>query len=350
MDPLDRPAAHLEGVELDGGWIVGERIDHPGSTGSNFSFGYTVTHPSRGSAFLKALDYSRALRAEDVPSALKAMTDAYVYERDLLERCTKARLSKVVLPLAHGQVSVPTYQIPVNYLIFERADGDVRKFLNEIASIDDAWAMRVLHNTAIGVQQLHGEKIAHQDVKPSNLLTFGSTGSSKIGDLGRAEYQGAAGPHVDLRVAGDPGYAPPEQLYGLRPDSWGARRQACDLYHLGSMVLFFFLGTAATPALLARMDPIQHPNSWGDSYEAVLPFVRSAFNEVAEELSAVLPDFCREKLTTAFRELCDPEPALRGHPKARERRHSNPYSVDRYVSLFNLLALRAETKMRGAGG
>ena len=128
MDLENRSAAHLEGRELEGGWTVGVRIDSgPDSTGGNFSFGYPVHHPDHGEAFLKALDYSRALDSSDVPAALKVLIDAYLYERDLLDRCTAARLSRVILPLSHGQVSVEGFDIPVNYLIFEKADGDVRK-------------------------------------------------------------------------------------------------------------------------------------------------------------------------------------------------------------------------------
>ncbi|MGB7587240.1 MAG: serine/threonine-protein kinase [Solirubrobacterales bacterium] len=350
MDLENCPAARLEGLEFDGGWIAGPRIEQqPGGTGGHFSFGYHVSHPDKGDAFLKALDYSRALRHEDVPTALKRLVDGYVYERDLLERCSKARLSKVILPLAHGQKNVGGFQLPVNYLIFELADGDVRSQF-ALEAFDHAWVMRVLHNTAIGVQQLHGEKIAHQDIKPSNLLTFGDNGSSKLADLGRAEYQGEAAPHSANPIAGDLTYAPPEQLYGYQSPDWNARRRSCDLYHLGSMILFFFAGTAATPAIISRLAPAQHFDKWGDSYAAVLPFVRDAFDGVADQLDQVLPVFCRDRLGSAFRELCDPEPEKRGHPQARGSRHSDPYAVERYVSLFNLLAMRAEQEIRDPGG
>lgn len=348
MDLADCPAAQLHGCHLDDGWIVGERIDQPlGSTGGNFSFGYRARHPRKGDAFLKALDYSRALRHDDVPAALKSLVDAYVYERDLLTECSRAGLSKVILPLAHGQTDVDGFDLPVNYLIFELADGDVRNQLAAMEAFDYAWVMRVLHNTAIGIRQLHGEQIVHQDIKPSNVLTFGADGSSKLADLGRAEHQGTAAPHSALIVAGDLTYAPPDQLYGYQPADWGARRRSCDLYHLGSMILFFFVGTATTPAVVSRLTPAQQFKSWGDSYSEVLPFVRDAFDGVADELEQALPAFCREKLGRAFRELCDPAPEKRGHPRAHASRHDDSYAVERYVSLFNVLAMQAEQEMRG---
>jgi len=326
---------------------VGPRLERSRwASGGSYSFGYAVTHPTHGTGFLKALDYSEALASDDVAAALKRLTEAYVYERELLERCNDARLSKVIMPLAHGQVTLPSYVIPVNYLIFEKADGDVREQFALMEAFDWAWVMRVLHNTATGIQQLHGEGIVHQDVKPSNLVTFAHTNTTKIADLGRGEYLGVSGPNSDDLVAGDWTYAPPEQLYGFRPADWGARRRSCDLYHLGSMICFLFLGMATTPALLSRLDEAQYPGQWSDSYDAVLPFIRDAFDDVAAALEQTLPDEGRARMGVAFRELCDPEPEKRGHPKAKAARHGDPFSVDRYVSLFNLEMKRAEREFR----
>ena len=202
MDLGKCPAAHMEGLELDGGWVVGARIDRgPQGTGGNFSFGYWISHPDRGKAFLKALDYSRALRAGDVAAALQTLVNAYIYERDLLLDCSNSRLSRVVLPLAHGQTDVDGFDLPVNYLILEPADGDVRNqfaAMEAMKAFDEAWVLRVLHNTATGIQQLHGRNIVHQDVKPSNLLTFGRDGDTKLGDLGRGERRGQAAPTSPL--------------------------------------------------------------------------------------------------------------------------------------------------------
>lgn len=350
--PLEhRPAALLEGVELEGGWLVGRRIERSHwASGGCFSFGYAVTHSEHGDAFLKALDYSEALASSDVAAALKRLADSYVYERDLLERCSRARLSKVMLPLAHGQVTLPGHVIPVNYLIFERADGDIRDQFVALEAFDLAWVMRVLHNTATGIQQLHGEGIAHQDIKPSNLVTFTDTNTTKIADLGRGEYRGASGPFTEDQVAGDWAYAPPEQLYGFRPADWGTRRRGSDLYHLGSMISFFFLGMGTTPALLAGLDETQYPGQWADTYSAVLPFIRDAFDDVALALKDALPAWGRDRLVTAFRELCDPEPEKRGHPKAKQFRHGDSFSVERYVSLFDLMGRRAGRQLRGTTG
>ena len=77
---------------------------------------------------------------------------------------------------------------------------------------------RSLHHIAVGLQQIHGQGIAHQDLKPSNVLVFNGN-NSKIGDFGRSAYKGHIPPHENNNVAGDLTYAPPELLYGyVDPD------------------------------------------------------------------------------------------------------------------------------------
>jgi len=60
------PSLYLEGFELEGGWIVEKQIPIGNSTsngtGGNFTIAYNVINKVDGKrAFLKALDYSRAM-------------------------------------------------------------------------------------------------------------------------------------------------------------------------------------------------------------------------------------------------------------------------------------------------
>ena len=52
------------------------------------------------------------------------------------------------------------------YIILELADGDVRHRLRKVDR-QTAWALRALHHTATGLMQLHSQRIAHQDLRPS---------------------------------------------------------------------------------------------------------------------------------------------------------------------------------------
>ena len=55
----------------------------------------------------------------------------------------------------------------------------------------------------------------------------------------------------------------------------------------------------------------------------------------------------RDEVSKVIRELCEPNPDSRGHPRTRSRL-GNPYALDRYVSLFDRLAQRAEYGLVGS--
>ena len=85
------------------------------------------------------------------------------------------------------------------------------------------------------------------------------------------------------------------------------------------------------------------PYAWGDDYEALLPYIRNAFNRSIADFEDSLPDTLTGPLGTMVRRLGDPDPALRGHPRTQAMKHANPYSLERFVSELNLLASRAES-------
>jgi serine/threonine protein kinase len=268
------PASKLAGVKLNGGWIVGALIPRsPSSTGGHFSHAYHVRSGDGTEAFLKALDYTAALKSPDPARALEALTTAYNFERDLLARC--ARMDRIVKAITHGSVEVEGY--PVQYLIFELADGDVRSFMAASHRIDLAWILRTLHQVATGLWQLHRSGIAHQDLKPSNILVFNAS-SSKLADLGRAACADQQSPHDNLNCAGDLSYAPPELLYGHIPTDWRQRRLGCDAYLLGSMLAFFFTGLNMNALILGQLHEDHSWAKWHGTFEDVLPYVRDAFS------------------------------------------------------------------------
>jgi hypothetical protein len=343
---MKTPAQQLLGMTLDGGWKVVQEIPFsPGRTGGNFSHGYIVEGTGGEKAFLKALDYSRALKAPDPAKVLQALTEAYNFERRVLERCRDKRLDRVVMAIADGTVRVAGE--PVQYLVLELAEGDARALANAGKRFELAWMLRTLHHIATGIAQLHREGIAHQDVKPSNVLAFDNGRLSKLGDLGQAAYVGHTPPHDKYVVQGDPAYAPPELLYGYVDPDWNRRRFGCDAYLLGSMVVFFFTGVGMTALLRQELHPAHAwrtpftTGGWTGDYAGVLLYVRDAFGRVMSYVSSQLAEEVRGELTVAIRQLCEPDVALRGHPNNRVGRGSQ-HSLERYISLFNLLASKAE--------
>ncbi len=334
------PAKRLLGAVIPNGWtVIAEVPRKPGATGGRFSHGYIVESSSGKRAFLKALDYSDAAAGPDPALQIKAITDTYVFERDLLVTCRDKRLNRIVRAIDDGKLGSSPNDL-VLYLVFELADGDVRQHVVSANKIELAWRLRVLHQIATGLKQLHSQSIAHQDLKPSNVLLFGSE-DSKLADLGRAAVKGYNAPHEALTIAGDRSYAPPELLYHRPPPDWDRRRLACDAYLLGSMVVYFFTGHGMTQLLVGSLSHGHRPFVWAGSFDEVMPYIREAFAHVLDAFGTGLSESVRTPLVTIVRELCEPEPARRGHPKNLAS-PPNQYSLERYVTQFDLLARKAE--------
>jgi eukaryotic-like serine/threonine-protein kinase len=342
------PAQHLIGLTLANGWkVVGKYTRTDGLSAGRYSVGYFVERDGQ-KGFLKAIDYSRALKEANLPQALLELTQAFQFERSVLSQCSSRHMDSVITPLEDGEVRVDSSILGrVNYLIFDRADGDIRNTLSGIEKYEVIQRLRILHQVSVGLCQLHGAGIAHQDVKPSNVLSFDQI--CKIADLGSASIRGNPGPADGRHCAGDKTYAPPELLYGQIDPEFNTRRFGCDCYLLGGLVFFLFTGVGVTSSIISRLDPGHRPHIklsqtewWGGTYQEVLPYVKNAFAMALGEFSkeVTIPRL-RSELTLMLKQLCEPDPALRGHPLNRQQRHGNPYSLERYRTTFDLLARRA---------
>lgn len=344
------PSGQLVGQTLPGGWNVVKLLPRPEHlTGGHFSHSYRVQSPNGSLAFLKAMDVMKAFKTDDALVALHELTSEHLFERRVLDKCRGRRLSKVVRVLDGGEVDLPGRHFTqrVFYLIFELARRDLRSAQSSDRRLSLAWGLRVLHQIAVALEQLHSIGIAHQDVKPSNVLLFAPTNSDpvKLADLGRAADRSATSPHDEVDFSGDRTYAPPELLYGQIASDWNVRRIACDMYLLGSMTAYILSGVSMTHELMSRLSPTHRPTAlggqWTASYSEVFPYVQTAFTEIirtmyVDSACQFAPDAVR-----AIRHLCDPDPTLRGHPKNLDT-GVRRYSVDRYVSLFDRLAQRAK--------
>jgi serine/threonine protein kinase len=350
---MAKPAEVLERLTLKGKhqeWVVKDRFDRSGrGSGGSFSTSYLVEGRDGTKAFLKAMDYAKAFSSDDVPRALQILTATFNFERDLLAVCLEHNMSRIVRVLDEGQVDVEGSDFPVktvNFLIFELAKGDVSCQVDTVTRLDTAVAVRTLHCVAIGLQQLHTRGITHQDVRPSNILQF-QEAIAKLADLGRAGSTSHNAPHDEVTIPGFIEYAPPECLYKMNRGrieihQW---RRAGDLYLLGSMIYFMFEGQMLTPIMQSRLGTQQTATNWTDGFEAALPFYRNIFGEIVETFADGLPETLRTPLRQMIRELCEPDPRLRGHPKDRHLQGAQ-YSLERFISALNVLAARAEYQIR----
>jgi serine/threonine protein kinase len=357
-------AENLIGQELPGGWIIDRQIPRAGSagatdlSGSFFSIGYIAKKPAQGKAkeeeaFLKVIDVQQALTLQTglMMDRLKLVTESHSFECSILDLCDKAKLDRVVQIIAKGELPpLPGSFISFPYILFELADGDVRKIVSRSDKIDDAWRLRVLHDVAVGLQQLHGLTISHQDLKPSNVLLFEKAGQgAKIGDLGRASHKSIDAGHDGLIVAGASKYAPPEQVYGIVPERWEDRREGCDLYHLGTLVTFLFAGISPTDYYSYALNLDVRPAMWGgrstSDYQMALPLLTATFTAFVETISKDFPLWARGELTQIVMNACNPDFTRRGDPGYR-RQVSNSIGIETFVSRFDRLAKRAVIEVR----
>jgi len=339
-----RPAEQLAGVELDNGWTVVELIKRPPTaTGGHFPFGYCVENEDGRQGFMKAMDYMGALQAKNTLAEMQVLTETYLFEKRICERCRDNNLSRVLHAIDSGSVLADATNPAgkVEYLIFDLADSDIRIHLDAQSKFDLAFALRALHNVAVGLEQLHKGEMAHQDLKPSNVLVFPHDVGSKVGDLGRAWCKELSAPHDSAPIAGDMGYAPPELLYSFVLPDERMRRFACDMYHFGSMAVFVFARTHMTALLFPRLSRQHWPHVWADGYEKVMPYLQAAFAESLEVFERAVTESVQSDIRKIVEYACNPDPNSRGHPLARKY-IGNSYSFERFISTLDLLARRAE--------
>ncbi len=343
---MTRPADSLINMDLGNGWTVVEKITKkPNSTGGAFSVGYKVKNVNGDEAFLKALDFSGAFNEPDPPSALSKLTELYLFERDLLAKCRDKKLDRIMTPILDGKVTVQGFGPlgQVFYLIFELASGDIRGALQDFSKLDLLWSLTSLHNVAVGLNQLHKIEVAHQDVKPSNVLFVNS--GSKLSDLGRACDKNRISHNDSITVAPDLTYAPVDLYYPNTGVTGFEKRVLTDLYLLGSLFFFHFSGISAAHALQSKLRGSRVTNH---SFTHDLPYLQHAFDETLSELrhsiETVAGPFTPEILLMA-KQLCEPDPTKRGDQGWRGSKVPM-YNLQRYISKLDAICKRVEIGLR----
>lgn len=348
---LDDPKEFPSGVVVgEGGraWTVVSRIERgAGATGSNFSCGYIVRDESGHNYFLKAINLHAAMAQAPNRASSKIVTDvltAFEYEKDVSTLCRQLRTTRVLCAVDSGEVYLdrgnPYSLVP--FLIFELARGDLRKVADEVRWSDHEWAFSVLRDTASGVRQLHAGRIAHQDIKPSNVMCFsGRAGErAKVADLGRVVCGHIESIFSKMQFAGDFAHCSPEILFRGNAASWNERFQV-DLYMLGALVAYLLAGIPFNVYLDEKLKERFGANSnilkqWGSDYRSLIPLIEPAYFDVVGIVVGLVPDRLKDTLREVMR-LCHPDPV-------RRRVGSETLPIDtltRCVSMFDNLAFRS---------
>lgn len=342
LDDQERSAAwRLAGITTESGWKVGERIERlDGQTGSAFSVGYLATNPKGQIAFLKALDFSWALQQENAVLAMNSAISAYLYEEEMVMMCAEKKMTRIVRALESGYVQIDATALgKVPYLLFEPAEGDVRKAILTFDAVTLEWAISLLHEVAVGLQQLHSSNIAHQDLKPSNVLTFNTRERFKLTDLGCSSMKGRNCPRDSNKVPGGWSVAPPELQYGELSTDWLVRRVASDLYALGSLAVFLFAGASFNAVTRQLLPEGKDPISWQGGFREVFPFLRQASDNAFALIQPAFPGPIGAGVFQIVKELCEPDPLLRGSTGFKESWQQ--YSIQKYVSRLGNLRAKA---------
>lgn len=340
------PASKLIGTKLLENWTVESRVsrDHSHS-GFARSCCYKALDTQGRPAFVKAYDF----RHEDVnasPDKLEEMLREFNHERRVHERCRDLRLNRVTTIYGSGKLIVDGDA--VHFLVCEWADQSLRDTHPPgDQSILACERLLSLRNVAAGLAQLHGAGVAHQDVKPSNAMTF--EGGVKITDLGSSSCRDLPSPpHDDEWYCGQPGYAPYELLYRdkelLYHDKTGAfyrRRIGCDLFLLGNLAFTSFAGYSITSLVLHGIDEKLRHTSFGGEYHEVLPYLIDAHYRLVPDFITFsgVPDCIRSDFESCILSMCHPDANQRGHQLNRAGKGAQ-FGLERYISAFDRMKTR----------
>jgi len=357
---MSNPAESLVGQKVNDRWLVIEKIDlkQEESTGGFFSVPYRVKDVKTGErAFLKVIDLLTAMTrytssGVSIADALNRVTSSHLFEVALAEACGEKKLDRIVRALDHGQVTLNTVLgvTPFPYIVFELADCDAHKLMKLSRQNDMAWRFRLLHQVAVGIQQLHGIGIAHQDLKRSNVVFFGDD-VSKLADLGRAVRKNASSLNDFREIPCQLQNAPLELLYGYQHPEWEFRHLATDLYLLGNFEFVLFYNVPITLAIMEFLpsaflpEPFNRARGslpYAGTFQDALPALQNSFSKVLGEIGPHLPDGLRSIYITTLEQLCNPDPEKRGHPKDRALAHGQRFSLQRYIPAFHRMSKIAE--------
>ena len=132
------------------------------------------------------------------------------------------------------------------------------------------------------------------------------------------------------------------------PPDWTDAREASDAYMLGSLLLFLCTGASLQILVFQNIPNPFKPGVWMGAFDQdLLAVLQDAHDKVlANHLMPTVPAPLQDEVMAHAKALTNPNPLLRGDPRAR-RQVGRPVGIDRLHQKFMALAAKSAAIDRG---
>lgn len=357
-----RPANSLKGKIIGDGWKV---IDFDNGTESEEDGKYSTCYKVQKEnefAFLKAIDiYEPVLKVTGNKfHEINKITQRALNEKEIASLCTKFRMKHVVRCYETGEIELEEFggMGTVQFLIYELADESINKkissFGKSISELSLFERIKIMHNVANALRSMHTQNLAHQDIKPSNILSFKENNGKSIFKLGDFDCA-IKRTHLTLeeelkkqddKYVGTFSWAPIELLYGHIDTDWNIVRKGTDFYLLGSLMTFLITGRGMTELIKSKL----HRNLLWEREENKGNYT-ILVDKIEEAFQLALSDIASQIEITEFKEefiqilikLCHPNPRMRGEIK-RFATKQRTFELIKIVSKLGILMAKSKFK------
>jgi serine/threonine protein kinase len=237
--------------------------------------------------------------------AIKVLPPSRAKDQRLLARFR--REAKLALMLKHPNV-VRTFQVGetngLHYLVMEHLEGEtLADVLQRRGLLPPAEAVRLMHQTLIGLQYIYEQGLIHRDLKPSNLMLVPGRAAGqpdttlqstvKILDIGLARLtaKGSGGSTTRSMlltskgvVLGTPDYMAPEQAQDARSADIRS-----DIYSVGAVLYHLLTGQPPFPDTNIVNQMIRHATETPRPLKELNPSVPDGLQQIVNWMLAKDP-------------------------------------------------------------
>ncbi|MGQ0799405.1 MAG: protein kinase domain-containing protein [Pseudomarimonas sp.] len=238
--------------------------------------------------------------------AIKELSPALAHDANLVERFLREARSMAVLNDPH---IIQVYFIGTDeatgqpFFAMEFVEGDsLSGLLKREGKLSVENALKIMHQTALGLATAHDKGVIHRDIKPGNLMLT-PRGNVKIADFGIALATQDFSKKLTStgEFVGTPGYLSPEICIGKTVD------QRSDIFSLG-VVLF---------EMLTGRVPFMEESPLGLMLEVVkaeFPDIRQLNGEVDMQAAEILANMVAKDPADRYQDCHALAEALQTHP------------------------------------